>query len=146
MTAPILASLVLWSTLFVTFVANIFMQHIVLQMECGIRYKNEGVHGYILCMRIARQPCIDPLCISSVTRPGFALDPPGSALDPAESYSCTLRKALPLQSGRESSLASLSISGKTRKSIKAPPLDPPKGYHPLDSDTLKNDKDHSAGE
>lgn len=38
--------------------------------------------------------------ISSVTRPGFALDPPGSALDPAEPCSCTLRKALPLQSAK----------------------------------------------
>ena len=38
--------------------------------------------------------------ISSVTRPDFVLDLPGSALDPAESYSCTLRKALPLQSAK----------------------------------------------
>jgi len=49
--------------------------------------------------------------ISSVTRPGFALDLPGSALDPAESCSCTTRKALPLQSA--------------------------KGLHPLYSGTIK---------
>ena len=38
--------------------------------------------------------------ISSVTRPDFVLDLPGSALDPAEPCSCTLRKALPLQSAK----------------------------------------------